>query len=268
MTEARSERVTTILEPQILKPQVLERFPFSGEFEVDGVRLSAAQVVSMLGTYITEPRRETIDRVVRGRTWTSTVVFDGPYDRGNVSAVMRSAEGLGYGSLHVIETQKRFKAANRATAGTDKWVEVERWQEVGPCVAHLKARGYRIVATHLDETAVPIGEIDFTQPTALVLGNEHAGVSEEMLAASDQRCIIPMAGFAQSFNISVAAAISLYHIQQARMRAGGHADLSAAQIEMLRAEYYWRALERPEALITGELARRGGREEAMTHERP
>jgi tRNA (guanosine-2'-O-)-methyltransferase len=235
----------------------LERFPYSGEYEVAGQRLSAAQVIALLGGYITEPRRDTIDRVVRGRTWTVTVVFESPYDRGNVSAVMRSAEGLGYGSLHVIETNKRFKQANRATAGTDKWLEVERWPQTAPCVEQLKARGYQLVATHLDETAVPISQIDFTRPTALILGNEHAGVSEEMLAASDHRCIVPMAGFAQSFNISVAAAISLYHIQQAREAAGGHADLSAAQIEALRAEYYWRALERPEQLITGELERRG-----------
>ena len=233
------------------------RFPYGAEFEVGGQRLSAAQVVALLGNYITEPRRESIARVVAGRTWNATVVFEAPYDRGNVSAVMRSAEGLGYGSVHIIETQKRFKAANRATAGTDKWLEVGRWQATAPCVAHLKARGYRLVATHLDETAVPIGEIDFTQPTALILGNEHAGVSEEMLAACDQRCIIPMAGFAQSFNISVAAAISLYHIQQARQRAGGHADLSEAEREALLAEYYWRAVERPEQLIVGELSRRG-----------
>lgn len=235
----------------------------------DGVQLHAREVAQMLGPFISEPRRAKIEAVLRERTCTVATVCEGIYDKGNVSAVMRSAESMGFQQMHVIHTQKRFKVANRVSMGSDKWLDIANWRQTEACVERLKAQGYRIVATHLDETAVPIDELDFTQPTALVFGNEHAGISEEMIALSDVRCIIPMRGFAQSFNISVAAAVSLYHVAQDRIRRQGyHGDLSEEELERLRASYYMRALQRPMTLLQGAVQQRGERVEAPLPDPP
>jgi tRNA (guanosine-2'-O-)-methyltransferase len=123
------------------------------------------------------------------------------------------------------------------------------WHGTGECLQHLRARGYRILATHFED-ARPLAEIDFTQPSALVFGNEHAGVSDAVLESADERVVLPMAGFTRSFNISVAAALCLYHIQQDRIRRGGtHGDLTASEQERLTAEFYLRSLATADQIL-------------------
>ncbi|MBK9322004.1 MAG: RNA methyltransferase [Bdellovibrionaceae bacterium] len=197
-------------------------------------------VLDHIGPLLTTERRQKIDRVVAGRNFETAVVLEGIYDRGNISAVMRTAEGLGFANFHVIETQEKFKEANRVTQGADKWVEVQKWKKTQECIKALKAEGYRICVTTL-EAAKPIEQIDFSGKTALVLGNERDGVTREMIEAADERMIIPMPGFVQSFNISVAGALCLYHIMQDRnRRRGSNADLSPTEQEILKALYYLR----------------------------
>ncbi len=225
------------------------RFPYTDRFDVDGHTYTADEVITGLEAHISEPRRESIAAVVSNRTFNVVTVCDGLYDRGNVSAVMRSAEGFGFAQMHVLEMLAKFKTSKRVANGADKWLDLHRYRERQPCISFLKEHGYRIVATHL-EAAKPIHEIDFTRPTAIVYGNERDGVSEEILEAADERVIIPMLGFAQSFNISVAAAVSLAHIvEQRRQRLGRHGDLNAEQQRVLLAEYYLRSLDRPAALL-------------------
>lgn len=241
----------------------MSRFPYEDRFEFDGRSMTAAEVLTNLGPHITEPRRAKIDEVVRHRTFDIVTVCDNLYDAGNIAAVMRSAESMGVQELHIIARQKKLKFSSRITAGSDKWLDVHLWRDdpMG-CVGHLKERGYRIVATHLDETAVPLSELDFTIPTALVLGNEHAGVSPDILEAADVRAIIPMRGFAESFNISVAAALSLYHITQDRLRRlGTTSELDDAQREILRAVLYRRAHGNSERLLTAIVRQIMGEEE-------
>ncbi len=230
-------------------------FPYEDSFEIAGQNLTSAEVLSYLAEFVTPERQAKIERVVSNRTYSVVPVLDGLYDRGNVSAVMRSAEAMGYQAMHLVETQEKFKAANRVTQGTDKWLDIHKWTDPAECAVHLKDRGYQIIVTHLD-AAVPLDQIDFTKPTAIVLGNERDGVSQAMVDASDASVIIPMDGFAQSFNISVAAAISLYHIRLERVRElGRHADLSEDEQQILRAHYYLRTVNHPEKLIEHALGR-------------
>ena len=165
---------------------------------------------------------------------------------------MRSAESMGFQQMHLIRTFDETKFSKRVTAGSDKWLDTTTWDHPVRCLSHLKAQGYQIIATHLDASAKPLSAFDFTRPTALVLGNERDGVSAQVLAMSDARAIIPMDGFTQSFNISVAAALSLYHIRHDRLtRRGYHGDLSAREQEILRASFYVRGLKEPERLVRG-----------------
>lgn len=198
-------------------------------------------VRELVGPLLTPERLAKIDRVVRSRMFNPVVVLESLYDRGNVSAVMRSCEGLGFGRLHLIETQDKFKESQRTTAGSDKWLEIKKWQSTADCVKQLKSQGKKIIVTHLSATAKNLPDLDLTGNIALVLGNEKEGVSSEMVQASDECAVFPMTGFVQSFNISVAAAVCLSEIASQRKRKlGQYGDLSEQDQNTLRAYYYLR----------------------------
>lgn len=226
-------------------------FPFKPELSLrEDLRVHHQIIIDRIGPLLTPERRQRVDAVVRERCFEITLVLEGIYDRGNISAVMRTAEGLGFADFHLVENQPRFKEANRVTKGADKWVEVRRHRETSQVLPLLKAQGKRLVVTALTERAKSIEEVDFSVPTAIVLGNEKDGVSEEMIAAADDVVVVPMVGFVQSFNISVAGALVLAQIRADRIRRRGrNGDLKAEQMEILRAEYYLRTLDSAEDIL-------------------
>jgi tRNA (guanosine-2'-O-)-methyltransferase len=233
-------------------------FPFSERLVLDrDLHVHYSDVLEHIGPQLTVERRQKIDRVVEERTFTPVVVLENIYDRGNASAVFRSAEAMGFGQVHMIELGEKFKESQRTTAGADKWLEVKKWKSTRACIDFLKGQGKKIVVTHLDATSVPIDDVDFSQPTALVLGNEKEGVSREMIEAADHRVILPMKGFVQSFNISVAGALSLWHIMKDReRRLGRQGDMTEEQKKILTALYYLRTQDSSEKALK-ELKARG-----------
>jgi tRNA (guanosine-2'-O-)-methyltransferase len=227
-------------------------FPYEKNFEISsGVFVSYQEIIREIGVLVTDERRKRIDDVVEGRNFSIAVVLENLYDRGNGSAVMRTAEAFGYQKFEIIEMSEKFKVANRVASGAEKWLHRRHWKSTTSCIQQLKKEGYRICVTSL-EASKPIQDVDWTIPTALVLGNEKDGVSPEMLEQSDLRVIIPMSGFVQSFNISVAGALSLYHIAEYRKtKLGKHADVSDEQKQILKALYYLKTLDSaPEILLS------------------
>lgn len=219
-------------------------FPFSDEITINENKKVSSEIVHQkIGNLLTPDRKQKIDKVADHRDFDIAVVLENIYDRGNASAVMRSAEAFGYTNIQMIELGEKFKKANRVTSGADKWAELTKWKSTKECVLNLKKNGFKIVATHLDSTSKNIDEIDFSGPTAFVLGNEKDGISQEMIELSDERVIIPMQGFVQSFNISVAGAIGLYHIYQYRKKHLKFPRLSPEEQRVLQAHYYMRSLE-------------------------
>lgn len=218
-------------------------FPFSSEVKLSPeFSVDYKKVHEKIGPLLTAERKQKIDRTVSQRDFDIAVVLENIYDRGNASAVMRTAEAMGYTNIHMVELGEKFKKANRVTQGADKWAEVTRWKSTKDCVLNLKKQGFKICVTHL-EASRPIDEIDFSQPTAFVLGNEKDGISPEMVELSDERIIIPMQGFVQSFNISVAGAIGLYHIYQYRKKHLKYPRLNEEEQKILQAHYYIRSLD-------------------------
>lgn len=221
---------------------------FSGKHQVD-----YQQVLTHVFPILTDERQRKIQQVAQERCFNISVVLESIYDRGNTSAVMRSAEGLGFSQFHVIETFEKFKEANRVTQGADKWLEVKKWKSSKACIDELKKNKIRICVTSL-EASKPLHEVDFSQPLALVLGNEKQGVSQEMLDAADERVILPMPGFVQSFNISIAGALCLYHIYLDRKtKLGSNADLNPTEIDILKANYAMRTLDSAESILKAKL---------------
>lgn len=219
-----------------------------------GVSFSAADVLKHLAPRLTPERWAKIQKVVANRTCDVTPVLENIYDRGNTSAVFRSAEAMGFQTVHVIEPGERFKESNRVTAGADKWLDVVRFKETVTAVAHLRERGYQVLATHLDENAKPLASMDLTKPTAIVFGNEKDGISKDMIELCDASVILPMRGFVQSYNISVAAAIAFQTIAGYRDQKNLGGTLSESERRLLEAHYCLRTLDNASAILSRILA--------------
>lgn len=219
-------------------------FPYESEIEVEkNLKVSYLDVLKHVWPLLTEERREKIARVAAERNFNVSVVLENIYDRGNASAVMRSQEAFGFARVEVIEGGERFKNANRVSSGAEKWLRMRKWNNTSDCCKKLKEEGFQICVTSL-HASKPIDEVDWTRPTALVLGNEKEGVSQEVLEQADERIIIPMVGFVQSLNISVAGAVSLYHVSQAiKAKKGTVATVNEEQIEILKAHYALKTLD-------------------------
>jgi len=206
--------------------------------------------------FLLPDRRARIDEVVAGRTRTLTVVLEAFADPQNHNAVLRTAEALGVQEVHVVEgPQKRYDRNKKISQNADKWLDVVRWKDTAECLAALKARGFAVYATWLGEGSCGLADLSFAGPVALVFGNEHAGVSEAALAACDRRFAIPMSGFSQSLNVSVAAAISLARAVERRVaERGRHGDLPEAEAEALRARFYTLSVKQRSRIAKAERA--------------
>lgn len=224
-------------------------------FEYAGQRLAPDQVVDILRPHLTERRLETIDRTLSQRTYNLAVVVDGMVDTGNVAAIMRSADAFGVQAFYVVDRAASYKHSKRTAQGVRKWVDRWVFKSGVECVHVLRERGYRIVVADLTEDAVPVDQVDFSPRSALVLGNELAGVSDEFRDAADITAMIPMSGFAQSLNISVAAAIALHEARRDRNdRLGAHGDLSEADLDRLRAVFAVKSVKKARQIIERHLA--------------
>lgn len=228
---------------------VRARLTWSENIQVGDVRATAADIVAWLGSHLTDERRARLDEVVAQRSLHVVSVLENIYDRGNVSAVMRSSEAFGFLRMCLVDRPgARFKAANRVTRGAEKWLDVKSFTNPLDAVKDLKSQGYQIWATDLN-TPHSIDDLDWSRPTAIVLGNEKDGVSPEMLKLADGRFRIPMQGFSQSFNISVAGALIFYHARLEARKLGGKAYLNEDQRRQVLANYYLRCFDNPEGIL-------------------
>lgn len=232
-----SERLQATLD---FKNQILRQ----SEWQVGDRRLRPEEIIKILEPHLTPERVARVRTVVSGRTFQVATVVEHLYDIGNISAVMRSAESFGFLPFHLIEKKDaKYKKSDRISKGSEKWLDLKKWSDTRECLGALKKAGYRICVTTL-EGARPITEESFDVPTAIVFGNEKDGVSQEALEMADSRVMIPMTGFTQSFNISVAAALSFYQIYQKRVAIKGkNGDLTPEEVAQVTANYYLRTLE-------------------------
>ncbi|EFJ42923.1 hypothetical protein VOLCADRAFT_109989 [Volvox carteri f. nagariensis] len=233
-------------------------FPYSNEFVLeDGKVVDAATVVRLLAPFALEERVQRIESVVQNRTFSVLPIVEGLYDMGNLAAVCRTADALGYGAVHCINRgDVKYKVSQRTAAGADKWLDVKMWDSTAECLAAVRSAGYQIITTHLSQSAITIEEVDWTRPTAFILGNEKFGVSEEAVAAADACAIIPMTGMVESFNISVASALIMYEARQQRLRRmGTHADLSGEERMALKAVMLSKTVKESKTVLSELLSR-------------
>ena len=176
---------------------------------------------------MTERRRARIEQVLRHRQKDLTLVLANIHDPHNVSAIYRSCDAFGVASVHLYYTTCAFPALSKKTsASARKWVDTVRHDDRESLFAALRARPCQVLATSCTPSARPVGDYDFTKPTAIIMGNEHAGVPEELIPHVDGEVYIPMFGLLQSFNVSVAAALMLAEASRQRREAGMYERMS------------------------------------------
>jgi tRNA (guanosine-2'-O-)-methyltransferase len=193
----------------------------------------------------TTRRQERVRGVLSRRQPDLTVVLENVHDPHNVSAILRSCDAVGVLTAHAvysIEEAPDGAFARQTSASAAKWIEVERYPSIAACYESLRRQGFRILATAIGPNAQSLFSFDLTQPTALVLGNEMRGVSDEALSQADGAIKIPMAGMVQSLNVSVASAVCLYEAYRQRDAAGAYDSpkLSASQLETLEEDWLHR----------------------------
>ncbi len=172
--------------------------------------------------------------VLSNRQRDLTVVCENIHDPHNVSAIFRSCDAVGISDLHLMYTTEPFpKLGKKSSASAKKWIEVQRHRDYRDLKEDLHSRGLTIYATHVSSGAKSIYETDWTKPSAILMGNEHRGVSDEALAIADVEITIPMLGMVESLNVSVATAVILFEALRQR-RAGGNYPARPETDEWLR----------------------------------
>lgn len=163
-----------------------------------------------------------VERAVACRQFDLTVVLENVHDEHNVAAVLRSCDAVGIDEIHLIyhSGQSLPVFGKKTSGGARKWVRQHKHDSVEECFDVLRKRGYRILATRLDDSAVSLYDTDFTKPTAVVFGNEHSGVTDTAVALADGTIMIPQVGMVQSLNISVACAVTVFEASRQRRACG------------------------------------------------
>jgi tRNA (guanosine-2'-O-)-methyltransferase len=170
---------------------------------------------------MTPEREQRLKNVLNKRQDDLTVVLENVFDPHNISAVMRTCDAVGVQDIHVLNTKigKHKKWGARSSSSAAKWLTVHQHTDATVCFAELRKKFPLILTTHLSSSAISLYEIDFTKPVALVFGNEHDGVSEEIRALADGNFVIPQVGMIRSLNISVACAVCLYEAYRQKQAA-------------------------------------------------
>lgn len=203
--------------------------------------------------FISEPRKLTIEKVLAQRTTFVTVVLEDIFQSQNGSAVIRTCECMGLHEIHIIENKSQYDLNVKVLKGANKWMNLVKYKSNGSnntkiCFDHLRAKGYKILATDPGEDGVPIDEIQTDQKLAIVLGNEHSGTSEFALSQADVKVKIPMYGFTESLNISVSAAICLNTLIPKIRTSSLPIGFGEEEIQNTRYEWYRKAIRKPDIL--------------------
>ena|SRR5436190_10025198 len=210
-------------------------------------------LTSHFGQFISEHKKEFIEQVLDQRTRYLTLVLEDIYQSHNASAVIRTCECLGIQDIHIIESASTWSTNKQVLKGSHKWIDLHRYRSkksnnIEDCFNRLREQGYRIAVTDPAPGGIPINELKLETPVALVMGNELHGCSQYAIENADERVRIPMAGFTESLNISVSAAICLNTIL-AKLRPSNHPwPLNGQEKSALRLQWYKKVVRRSELL--------------------
>jgi tRNA (guanosine-2'-O-)-methyltransferase len=188
---------------------------------------------------MTPERVARLDQVLAKRQPDLTVFTENLHKPRNFSAMVRNCDAVGINEMHVTPGENSLRTHWNTSQGAEKWVYIRTHNSVEDSCVHLKSTGFRLVAADLSDKATDFRDVDYTQATALVMGSELFGVSDETLSFVDQQISIPMMGVTQSLNVSVACAIVLYEAQRQRQLAGMYDHCRLDDETLARQRFEW-----------------------------
>jgi tRNA (guanosine-2'-O-)-methyltransferase len=171
---------------------------------------------------MTPERYNRLSGVLNKRQPDLTVVLENVFDPHNISAVMRTCDAVGVQEIYILNTKipRHKKWGAKSSSSAAKWLTIHQFTDTELCFAALRQKYQKIYTTHLSAEAKGFYQLNLAEPVALVFGNEHSGVSDELIDLADGNFIIPQVGIIQSLNISVACAVTLYEAFRQKTVAG------------------------------------------------
>lgn len=169
---------------------------------------------------MTPERYQKLQQALNRRQLDLTVITEDVHKPHNFSAIIRTCDAVGVFAIHAVNSRSSMPTYNQVAKGSEKWITCHTHPNIETAIAHLHQTGLKVYAAHLSDQALDYRAIDYTQPTAILLGAEQSGVTQKAADLVDGHIIIPMLGMVQSLNVSVAAAVILFEAQRQRLAAG------------------------------------------------
>ncbi len=211
------------------------------------------ELIHFLTNYVTDARLSKMNDVLSKRTRYLTLVIEDIYQAQNASAVLRSCECFGVQDVHIIENRNTYQVNPDVALGADKWLSIHKYNKAEhntlDCLNELKSKGYKLIATTPHEDDCLLEELPLDQKTALLFGTELKGLSEEAIGMADGFMKISMSGFTESFNISVSAAICLYHLAPRIRKEVNNWQLTEEEQTDIMLEWLMGSIKNAQALL-------------------
>ena len=167
------------------------------------------------------PRRyERIKQVLDRRQPDLTVLAENVHKPHNLSAIIRTCDAVGVFDIHAVNRHSDTPTFSQVAQGSEKWINLHSHPNIETAIKYLQGKKHKVYAAHLSDVAIDYRQVDYTQPTAILLGTEKWGVTSQAADLVDGHIIIPMQGMVQSLNVSVANAVILFEAQRQRLEAG------------------------------------------------
>lgn len=207
------------------------------------------KIFQHLQQFLTDERLEKLNHFAPESSDFVLPVIEDVFQFRNAAAIVRSVEACGFHKIIAMESEHEFNPNLRVTKGAETWVEVEKLPHNLDSLREIKNRGYKILAVSPENNATMLSDYDLKEPVALVFGTEAAGVSEEILDFADETLAIPMYGFTQSFNVSVAAAICVYELKQKLLRSNLDYKLSEEKLWEMKVRWAMNSIKSGEQIL-------------------
>ena len=165
-----------------------------------------------------------------------TVVMDNVNKAHNLSAIIRSCDGVGISEIHAVSYRKSIYTEQNAAAGASKWSTLNLYDDIDLVYSKLSTHGMQILVATNTEESIDFRNIDYTLPTAIVVGAEWDGISKKSIKGAAHSITVPMLGMIESLNVSVATAVILFEAQRQRALKGMY------NLPQLKAECFERML--------------------------
>lgn len=190
---------------------------------------------------MTTERRQRLSDVIAKRQFDFTVVLENVFDPHNVSAVMRTCDAVGIQDIYILNNRipPQKKWGHRSSSTASRWLTIHQFTNAYDCFGEVKKKYERVLAGMLSKDSIDVYEMDLTQPTALVFGNESFGISDDLRPFIDGSFMIPQFGVIKSLNISVACAVTLYEALRQKRNAGHYNTSSKNGEEKVRIGKEW-----------------------------